>query len=95
MVDGLPPGVVAQPGEPAIHRPIRREAVGHQTPCDAAAQHVADRVDDLAHRLGPLAAAIGFAGQERVQDPPFGISQVASIVWLGPAMLPPGDRGPH
>ena len=70
VVDRLPRAVVAQPGEPAIHRAPRREAVRHEPPRDAAAQHVEDRVDDLAHRPRTLPAAGGLGGQEAAQGSP-------------------------
>ena len=72
MVDDLPGAIVRQPGKSAIHSVPGREAVRDQPLGDTAAQHVADRIDDLAHRPGPLAAANGRGGKERAKDRPFG-----------------------
>lgn len=50
VVDRLPSAVFQQLGEPAIDRTQGRKRVGHQPPCDAAAQHVADGVHHFALR---------------------------------------------
>jgi hypothetical protein len=79
VVDGFPNAVIAQPGKPAVHGAPRREVLRHQPPCNAAAQYVADAVDDLPHRMRPQAGAISFGRQEGTQDRPLGVGQVASI----------------
>jgi len=52
MVDRLEDAVVAPCREPPINRAPRRKVARQKAPGNAAAQHVEDRIDDLAQRPG-------------------------------------------
>ena len=80
MVHGLPYPAVAQPGEPGIHRPPRREAVRQQPPGAARPQH---------------SAAAGGPAQQGFRDAPPGIGRVARVAKARAAMLRAGGRGPR
>ena len=68
---------VAEAGEPSIDGLPRREAVGQHPPGTAAAQHIEDGVEDLAHRPSRWAPDRRRRRKQRRQHRPFGIRQVA------------------
>src|ERR687886_2821560 len=84
-------------GEPSIEidRGPRRQVVREQPPRHPAAQHVKDRVEDLAKRPGPRSPTLFRLGHERLDQRPFGIGQIGFVAQVIAAMLPPGGRGPH
>ncbi len=95
VVDQLPGAVVAQTDEPSRDHAPGRETSRNRPPARPTAQDVADDIDDIAHRPGPLAATRRLTRQERRQDIPFGIGPVASIAPLRAAIMSSGGRGPH
>src|SRR4051794_41197386 len=95
VVDPLPGAVVAEPGEPAIHRQEWREPVWQHVPGAPGPHDEEDRLDDAPHRPLALASARARWRQQRFKDHPFGVRQVASIAQRCTAMLPAAGRGPH
>src|SRR4029077_4444435 len=67
VVEGYPRSVVAEPGEPAVGRLVRREMLRQHAPRTTAAEHKEDRVHHLAHRPVPMPAGPRRRWQQRRQ----------------------------
>ncbi len=95
VVDGHEQAGVTPSREPTVDRRPGRKVGRHQPPRDAAAQDVEDGVEDLA--LGPGARSAAPAGrrQQRRDQGPFGVGQIARVAQAGSAIPLTGGRGPH
>jgi hypothetical protein len=79
VVDAVHGAVVAPALEIPVHRLPRRQVVGQLPPRAAGAQHVEDRVDDLAPRVF-LVASVGVGrGQQRLDQPPLLVGHIGGI----------------
>ena len=93
--NGLP-HMTASPGrEPAVDRLPGRETGRQHPPRNAAAQHVEDGIDDLAHWPLRRSPDRCWRRQQRFQHGPFGVRQVTGEAEPVAHMLRAGGCGPH
>jgi hypothetical protein len=95
MVHGLQRAVPVPALQVAVHRAARRQVAGQVSPLATGLQHVEQTVHDLAHHHRTAAsAALGGPDQRRDQRP-LGIRQVARVAQpITPVAIPIG-RCPH
>ena len=79
IVNLLPGAVLAPCPEVAIHRLVGREVLGKHPPSNTPAAHIEDGIDDIPQR-GSLRAPSGLGSrEERGNDIPFGIRDIAWV----------------
>src|SRR5215212_7893230 len=66
-----------------------------EPPRDATAQHVKDRIDDLAQGPRTRSPASVRDRHEGLDESPLGIAQIGFVAQVIAAMLPPSGWGPH
>ena len=86
---------VMKPSKPAVDRLPRRKVLGQQASCNPAAQHIENRIHNLARRpFPPPAGRMRLAQKCRNQHPP-GVAQIRLVTLRNPRMLRTGGRGLH
>ena len=100
------PGSIPAPGAEVMEDDAPgRQVVGQHPPRTSGAQHVADGVDDLPTGVGDRSAARFGWWQQRFEQLPFSVAEVAGISWsfhtakattadTGPACIPPFQLEP-
>ena len=95
VIDRLPQAAIAPDAEIVLNRRERREILGQHSPLATTCCQIEDRVQNLA-QVGAAPPAVRFRGrQQRFDQSPLGIAQIAWITQLQAAMPPPGGIGPH
>ena len=95
VIEREPQTIVAPQVEPASHRRDRRKTGRQHPPRQPAAQQIQDRLDNPPQ--WPFTRSSHTAGhrKERLEQPPFGVGQIAWQSQVGPGILRPGGVSPH
>lgn len=95
MMQPIERAIVLPVEEIAVHRAARWQVLRQRCPLAAGAQDIHDAIDDLAHIDGPLVAATLGRRDERVNQRPFGVRQVARIAQLAAVVAAAVLGRPH
>jgi hypothetical protein len=95
MIDRLEYAVVLQPHKPSLHRRARREAIRNHAPRATRAEHVEDRIDQVAHRPSPLERLHYGSDQTDAEGEIIALLFPAPAKTGGHGYLAPGCRNAH
>jgi len=95
MMDAIERAVMVPATEIAVHRAARRQVLRHRRPLAPCAEYMHASIDDLAHHDRPLVAASPGGWDQRRNDRPFLIGQIAGIAQFAAVITTAVLTRPH